>query len=224
MTRLDSAVPDAGALRMRGGGPQLDRDEHFSIHAQDDGYRIATRIEAVDGSYRLSTELWYSAQWLPLRLRGHAVTAAGETEVVIARRGDEATLEVRGPAGAAPSRRLPCPADTLIDLEPSALPMWAMTRRYDRARGGVQPFRWIGRSLLRDLTLESLETPLQLARTDAGTEYFEFTESYPAAGGGSFTLQFGLCVDASGRLQQFSVDAGARRVLGTRSPSPLESR
>ena len=76
----------------------------------------------------------------------------GETvKLSIRRDGAMAELAVDG---AAPARhRAWCADDCLLDLSPSALAMFTMTRRYDQSRGGPQVFRWVGRSLIVDQVL-----------------------------------------------------------------------
>lgn len=219
MTSFATGLPDAGVIEMRGGDPVHDRDETFEISADDDGYRIVSRIVARSGAYSLRVEARYTRDWLPRALTGWMTTAGDSPVAQIEVDADHAWISVAAASPAAPLR-LPCPAGTLIDLEPSTLPMWAMTRRYDRTRGGTQVFRWIGRSLVRDVTLENLEVPLTLVHADAAGENFEFSETYPLPGGGEFTLPFTLRVDAAGRLQAFSVGTGARRVVGVRRPTP----
>ncbi|MEZ5458911.1 MAG: hypothetical protein R3E65_06270 [Steroidobacteraceae bacterium] len=217
MTSFDAGLPDAGIIEMRGGDPVHDRDEIFEIAADGDGYRIDSRIVARSGAYSLRIEARYSPDWLPRGLAGWSTTADHEGVVRIDVEAGEAVVMLAAAPPPGPLR-LHCPTGTLIDLEPSTLPMWAMTRRYDRARGGTQVFRWIGRSLVRDVTLENLEVPLTLVRSDARGETFEFSETYPLPGGGQFTLPFTLQVDTAGRLQRFSVGTGARRVVGVRRP------
>jgi len=104
----------------------------------------------------------------------------------------------------------------MIDLEPSALPMWVMTRRYDRAAAGIQTFSWIGRSLIRDLVLEGGRTPLEFRGAEARGDRFTFSETYPLPNGGEFTLHFELLLDARGMLRSFAIETGASRVIGTR--------
>jgi hypothetical protein len=215
------ASPDAGVLEMRGGGPIHDRDEQFLIEAiGGGGFRIRTRIAPLDGRYEIDADMHYGPDWLPHSLRGVSRAAGAEHSVEIVRRGDHALLTLLGDDAAPVTQRLPLAPDTLMDLEPSALPMWAMTRRYGRSRRGTQTFRWIGRSLLRDLTLEALEVPLTLVRQEATGDMFEFSETYAAPGGASFTVDFTLSTDQLGRLQRFTVGAGTRQVVGVRRPTP----
>ncbi len=213
-------LPDDGVLEMRGGGPLHDRDEQFRIAAfEDSGFLIQTRITPLDGRYEIETEMRFGVDWLPLSLHAVSRTVESEHRVELLRRGDHALLSVQRGDAAAVRQHVPLAPDTLIDLEPSALPMWAMTRRYDRRQRQTQTFRWIGRSLLRDLTLEALEVPLTLVRHDAAGETFEFSETYAAADGSRYTVDFTLSTDSCGRLQRFTVGAGPRQVIGVRRPS-----
>jgi hypothetical protein len=198
---------DSGRLAIRGGGPLFDRDESFEIRpAGDGGCRIETRIDALDGAYRLETRFDYDAQWLPRRAHGRASRSAvrgGEwTDVTIEPMGDHARIVVRQGAAAPVETRVAMAPDWLVDFEPSALPMWAMTHRY-RAAGGVQAFRWVGRSLLRDLVLEGGTTELQATPGEPGA--FTFVERLPMPGGGEFSMDFRLRSDAAGRFQEFDL-------------------
>lgn len=214
------ATPDAGVLEMRGGGAVHDRDEHFWIEAAPaGGFRVRTRILPLDARYEIDTDMLYSGDWRPLSLRGRLRGDAGERQVEIERHADHVMLRLSGADSAATTQRLCVSPETLIDLEPSALPMWAMTRRYDGARGGTQTFHWIGRSLVRDVTLESLLVPLIRVGRDETGERYEFSETYSSPAG-SYTVDFSLSTDALGRLQRFTVGAGARQVVGVRRPVP----
>ena len=131
-------------------------------------------------------------------------------------REDVAELEAREDESAVETRLLDMPSGCLVDLEPSALPMWAMTRRYDRTRQGEQQFQWVGRSLTRDLVLEGGRTALRLRHADEEGEHFEFTEEYPGPDGKPFRVAFLLSNSTDGWLQSFEVRAGTSRVQGQR--------
>lgn len=207
---------DEATLQIRGGEPLFDRDEHVRIEALHDGFRIHSDIAALDGSYRFSCRFDYGPDWLPRAARAEGTRARGALQVSILPRDGTALVESREADKPLASRVLDMPAGCLIDLEPSALPMWAMTRRYDRQRGGVQHFQWIGRSLTRDLVLEGGRTALSLRRSDATGEYFEISEELPGPDGGVFRVEFELTTSAAGWLQAFEVRAGATRVSARR--------
>jgi hypothetical protein len=216
---------DAGTLQIRGGSPMFDRDEQFCIETLEEGYRIHTQIVALDHSYDFCCLFEYSADWLPRAASAEGRRAGGAFEVSIVQHEGTAMLEVREQGGDSSSRELALPPGCLIDLEPSALPMWAMTRRYDRARAGVQHFQWVGRSLTRDLVLEGGRTALALLHSDGQGEdegeRFEFTEELPGVNGTPFRIDFKLATSAAGWLESFEVHAGATRVRAVRQPQAL---
>jgi hypothetical protein len=209
---------DEGTLQIRGGAPMFDRDEHFRIEALEDGFRIHSEIAALDGSYRFECRFDYDADWLPRAARARGRRPAGALEVSIAAGDGVAVLETREGEAEPASQVLDMPPGCLIDLEPSALPMWAMTRRYDRAHDVLQHFQWLGRSLTRDLVLEGGRTALGRVGTDEEAEYFEFTEELPGPDGAVFRVEFKLATSTAGWLQTFEVRAGATHVRAARRP------
>ena len=208
---------DEGVFEIRGGGAVHDRDEAFRLSRTDsDGFLLETTITPLDARYRCQTRFTYDPQWHPLGAQADAMNGSAAHSVEITPFADHAVIAVRRAGEAEQLRRVAFTPAMMIDLEPSALPMWAMTQRYDRAAGGVQTFAWIGRSLIRDLVLEGGRTPLECHGTGAAGERFTFSETYPLPNGGEFTLRFELLLDARGMLDAFVIDTGANRVSGTR--------
>lgn len=209
---------DQGTLQIRGGTAMFDRDEHFHIEALEDGFRIHSEIVALDGSYRFDCCFDYGPDWLPRAARAEGQRAAGRLAVSIEPCNGTARIEMRETDRAPVSQVLEMPAGCLVDLEPSALPMWAMTRRYDRARNGVQRFQWVGRSLTRDMVLEGGRTALELRHSDVDGDRFEFIEELPGPDGSVYRVEFKLATSAAGWLQAFEVHAAATRVSAVRHP------
>ncbi len=131
-------------------------------------------------------------------------------------------VEAAGAAGAAgagaalPERRVAFPPGCLVDLEPSVLPTWAMTQRYDFAKGGVQEFRWVGRSLHRDEVLEGGRVEMRHVGTADGQVNFRFTEYLPLPSGSTFAMEFAITNDERGRLQLFQVFGRSGTTTGRR--------
>jgi hypothetical protein len=208
---------DAGVFEIRGGGALHDRDEEFQLSSTGSGgYRLNTSITPLDGRYRCQTRFTYDGAWLPLRAQADVLHGTAAHQVEIVPLADHAVITLRRTGEADQLRRVDFTPAMMIDLEPSALPMWAMTQRYDRAAGGVQTFGWIGRSLIRDLVLEGGFTPLEFHGRDAGGDRFTFSESHPLPNGGEFTVKFELLLDDRGLLSRFSIDTGAGCIRGTR--------
>ena len=117
-------------------------------------------------------------------------------------------------------RTLPaaCDFDCLIDMGPSVLPMFTMTRRYDSARGGAQTFHWIGQALTSDqVLLEGTAEIRFLGKGKAGeieVLQYVFVESLTNAVSGEVTsFAFNLWVDADHRPMAFGTVGGT---LGVR--------
>lgn len=209
---------DEGCLQIRGGSAMFDRDERFRIEALDDGYRIESEIAALDGSFRFQCVFDYDRAWLPRGARATGSGPGGALEVSLVPREGVALLEVRAGDAAPASRVLALPSGCLVDLEPSALPMWAMTRRYDRARDGIQHFQWVGRSLTRGLVLEGGRTALALRPAEGDGEHFEFTEELPGPDGQAYRVDFRLVNSADGWFESFEVLGRGFSVRGARTP------
>ena len=208
---------DEGVIEIRGGGAIHDRDETFRLsRTQSGGYLIETRIVPLDQRYDCTTWFSYDEAWRPTCARAEGRNGDDTFTVEIAPQADHADITLRRPGKSDEVRSVAYSLEMLIDLEPSALPMWAMTHRYDRAAGGVQTFGWIGRSLIRDLVLEGGRTPLECHGVEALGERFTFSETYPLPNGAVFTVKFELLCDSSGLLTSFGIDTGASRLRGTR--------
>jgi hypothetical protein len=208
---------DEGVFEIRGGGAVHDRDEAFRLSsAASGGYLLDTTITPLDGRYRCQTQFAYDAGWRALGARADVRHGAAAHHVEIVPFADHATITLRRATDPDEVRQVRFDPATMIDLEPSALPMWVMTRRYDRPAAGVQSFSWIGRSLIRDLVLEGGRTPLECHGTEARGERFTFSERYPLPNGGEFTVSFELLLDSRGLLSSFEITTGASRIRGTR--------
>jgi len=161
----DERIEDAGRFVVPGG--RFARREDFEVvRTAEGGRRITSIITAADGSYRAEGRWDYAPDDRATAVEGR--TTYGGKPVVITMRIDQPdpliTVTVDGVKA---EHRASCPDGCLADLSPSALPMFTMARRYDAGRGGEQPFRWIGQSLLMDQVL--LEGTATISRIGEGT-------------------------------------------------------
>ena len=143
-------VEDTGRLVVTGG--RFDRVEDFEVVRTADGGRVISSVVTGAGdSYRVQGNWEYLADEQALAATGIGKYKGGPVMVNIQTNDGSAALRV---TGARDNEHVtPCDSDCLIDMSPSALPMFTMTRRYDEARGGAQSFDWIARSLIADQVL-----------------------------------------------------------------------
>ena len=143
-------IDDAGVMNVTGG--RFDRREAFEFVSRTDGSRILTSVTvAAGGLYRVEGRWLYTRDGLALSANGVGSYEGDSTAIAIRRDRDMAELSVGGAARA--RHRAWCPDNCLMDMSPSAMAMFTMTRRYDQALGGPQVFRWVGRSLIVDQVL-----------------------------------------------------------------------
>jgi hypothetical protein len=143
-------IEDSGRLLVTGGGH--DRTEDFEVVRKADGGRVmASVVTGANATYRVQGRWDYDADEHALAATGIGNYEAEAVTVDIQAKDGSATLVV---AGARENQQgAPCRSDCLIDMSPSALPMFTMARRYDDARGGPQTFCWVARSLIVDQVL-----------------------------------------------------------------------
>jgi len=217
---MDGAEPVADAGVFKVASPRMARTERFELRRASDGSWVLSSTTVGDGDrYRVSGEWRYSAAWVATEARGQGQLDGRPFEVRIARGDEGARIEVSGPDGER-DYAAACATDCLLDLAPSALPMFTMTRRYDTSRGGVQVFRWVGHSLtdgqvLLDGVARIERVHVASFRTADGrttdVQQFAFVETLrDAASGRSFDVAFNLYVDAAQRPLAFAIGAGTR--------------
>jgi hypothetical protein len=212
-------VMDAGVMVVQGGSSP--RSEFFEVVRQSDGGRqLTSLIEAADGSYRVEGRWRWSADGAALSARGIGDYQGKPVEIEIRTKGGSARIAARidGEPAEATAPCDPC----LIDMAPSTLPMFSMTRLYDDTQGGVQRFHWIGRSLVRDEVLTDGAVDLWRVRrgefVDADghsiqLSQYAFTETLTdSATGRELQLDFNLYVDREHRPLGFAM----RRATGFR--------
>ena len=145
-------VIDHGTLVISGGSSA--RSESFEMVRRPDGGRtIVSVTTAADGGYRVQGRWDYDAEERALSAHGRGLHNGQEVTIDIAAAPPAATMRLAAADGSLRTFHAPCDPPCLIDMTPSALPMFTMTRLYDFEAGGVQQFRWIGYALNQDQRL-----------------------------------------------------------------------
>jgi len=216
------SLVDRGTMVMRGGA--LGRSEQFETWLGPAGESwMRSIVIADDGSYRVEGE-WRSDAAGALRTaRGRGAIGADSLAVQLeARPGAAFTVVERGTR--APERiEGKCAPECFIDLSPSAVAMFAMTRDARVRVGEAREFRWIGHALTADSVLvDGVARFLRLGeeavrRADGSTltvrhDVFQETVGDLRSG---FTAKvfFNLWTDVDGRPLKFA----SSRVIGLRA-------
>jgi hypothetical protein len=206
---------DAGCCNIRG-GPMFDRDESFQIYSRPEGFLVDSWIQSTLGEFEFRCCFEFDEQWLPRRVAARGRSGDTRVDVSICADLDAAHLTFSEADGSAAQETLEFARGHLLDLEPSVIPMWAMTRRYDQQTGGEQSFFWAGRSLTRGFALQGGRTDIHLTEKSGQGDSFKFTEVLTGPDGAPFHVNFELENDVHGWLQGFTVRTPKTRVRGQR--------
>jgi hypothetical protein len=205
---------DSGTMRVDAAGP-FGRVESFEyLTRPDGGHVLLNSITALGGGYRLQGRFDLDKAWRSESAQGIGLYEGTPVSVALNADGPQVKISVRpqgaGKSGPKIDSTAACDPDCFIDMAPSILPMFVMTRHYDFARGGAQTFRWAGQDLQQPRTLSggiaalSLKAETQAARAGGGSlavRHFTFVETMPLPGpkAGSFSLNFDLWTDTEHR-------------------------
>lgn len=208
----DVQLLDAGVMDIRGDAPFV-RSESFEYLQQADGSHILLNtITATDGRYRVRGRFDYDSEWRATSAAGVGLYEGERVEIAMRVDGQRVAIEVDGN-----NHRLrpsaDCSPDCFLNLSPSAIAMFVMTRHYDLRRGGDQSFRWSGQDLDVEYTLSGGTAALRWQGTraypHAGSavllRHFTFRESLPRPDGERFVLDFDLWTDDRHRPIGFRV-------------------
>lgn len=204
-------MEDSGVMVVTGG--RFDRTEAFEVvRTAEGGRRLSSVTVGAGDAYRVEGRWDYADDDRALGATGRGLYGGQAVTVVMRREaGDRASITLRG-SGEPVVHTAPCTA-CLMDMSPSALPMFTMTRLYDAERGGAQVFRWIGRSLILDQVL--LDGQSEITRlgefefahdgtTTPVTQYVFVENLRDEASGQYFKVAFNLYVDAQQRPLAFA--------------------
>jgi hypothetical protein len=221
----DTMIDRGTFLSMTGDGRPMAR-EIFALSRTAEGhYRAVANHEAADGSYAFEAAWDYDAFFNPLGARGTFRQAGRTWRASIEPHEREAMLR-HDDGESSVVHRLEYRHGWMMDLDPSAVPLSIMMRRYDRRAGGEQKFRWIGyagtkgHAFLDDIVVTlahrgTVEVPLDEAgggvrRLDA----FEAEEILVGLEGPGVVskAQVRLWTDADAALRRFVFESPRRRV------------
>jgi hypothetical protein len=196
-------------------GGRFGRTEHFEVVRRADGGWTLTSVTIGDGdSYRVDGRWKYDGQEKAQAVTGRGSYQGQPVGIDISGGRPGATVVVTQ-AGKERVVTAPCEQGCLVDMAPSALPMFTMTRLYGSG-DGPRTFRWIGQSLIADEVLLDGTTEIRkLGEGDftAGgkairVRQFAFVETLKnATTGATFRIGFNLYVDGDDRPLAFAIGA-----------------
>ena len=128
-------IDDADVMNVSGG--RFDRRETFEFVTRADGSRVLTSVTVGAGDlYRVDGRWQFTGDDVAVSADGIGSYAGESVTMAIRRDGDMAEISVDGAAVA--RHRAWCADDCLLDMSPSALAMFTMTRRYVQSQGGIR--------------------------------------------------------------------------------------
>ena len=195
------------------------RRESFEAVRHSDGRRTVTSVSVgLNNPYRVEGRWSYDSD-------GQAVSATGKAnydglpaDVSIRANPPTATISVRS-ISEDRSVIAPCNPDCLIDLAPSALPMFSMTRQFRGEFHDRQTYRWIAHALIVDQSLLEGRAELELHKTQfvlgERVSQYIFVETMKNEDSGEITsFPFNLYVTTDHSPLAFATKGGT---VGTRS-------
>lgn len=213
-----ATVLDSGVFVVTG-NPMFAREESFEyLRRQDGGVTLLNTITATDGRFRVRARFDLDDQWRSLRASGVGLYDGVPVDIQMQRNGAQVDIQVHG-EGVHLNPTAVCDPDCFINMSPSSLAMFVMTRHYNEAKGGSQMFRWAGQDLDRVRTLSGGKADLtyrgskvyqrQVVPGDsprqATVRHYTFVELLPMDDGGTFALDFDLWTDGDHRPLGFRV-------------------
>ena len=224
-----AAVLDSGAFVVVGGGP-FDREENFEmIQRADGGHTVVNTVTAKSGSYRVQGRFDWDADWNAQSADGIGIHNGKAVSITMRRAGKQVKISVAplDGSGKPKSAVTACDPSCFIDMSPSIMPMFVMTRHYDFAKGGEQDYLWAAQDLDNDRSLSTSVRMLFDANKEAKRSnnepvrlrHFTFVESIPLPGGKVFKMSFDLWTDLEHRPMAFrakSPGGAAAGIVGVR--------
>ncbi len=205
-------VLDSGVFVVTGNAA-FAREEAFEyVQRPDGGITLLNTISAENGGVRMRARFDLDADWQSLSASGLGLYDGVPVASYMERVGPVVEIQVHSldeGDGVHLSPTAVCDPDCFINMSPSAVAMFVMTRHYDMAKGGTQTFQWAGQDLDKVRTLsggkanlvyqgEQEVTRAALPDKKAQTvtlRHFTFVEELPIPGGGVFKLDFDLWTD-----------------------------
>ena len=210
-------VEDSGVLTVLGG--RFARREAFEVVRTEDGGRSLTSvITGVSQPYRVEGRWTFDANERALTATGKASYNGVPADVEIVAHSPGATITVTT-GDTSRTLEAPCDPTCLIDMAPSALAMFTMTRLVSAGGGESGRYNWIGQGLTFDQALLEGHADIRRVKTQqyGKTEVIQyyFVEILTNAETGAINrLAFNLYVDSQNRPLAFATQCGT---VGTRS-------
>ena len=212
----DVKLLDAGSFVV-GGTPMVAREETFEfLQRPDGGVTLLSATTMSDGSVRVQARYDYDAQWQAIAATGQGIYGDEPVRVDMQALADAVTIRVRG-SKTSIDRTIPCPDRCFMDMAPSGSPMFVMTRRYDRVKGGMQSFQWAAQDLPRPITSPDnqraelrLRREIPVRRPDGSSltlRNYEMIERIPLPNGGTFVMEFDLWTDSAERPMGYRINS-----------------
>jgi hypothetical protein len=206
---------DAGSFVVAG-LPPFAREETFEfLQRPDGGVTLLSATTMADGAVRVQARYDYDTRWRAVAAVGQGLYKDEPVRVSMAAQPGAVTIRVRGDTTTI-DRTIPCPDGCFMDMAPSGSPMFVMTRRYDRTRGGPQSFQWAAQDLPQPVTSPDnqraalrLRREVPVARADGSTltiRDYEMIERIPTPDGGVFVMEFDLWTDAADRPMGYRIN------------------
>lgn len=211
-------VIDSGVMVVES-TPDFAREESFEyLRRPDGGVTLLNTVNMTDGRFRVRARFDLDKDWKSLSATGRGLYDGVAVDSRMERAGKVVEIQVTGD-GVHLNPTAVCDPDCFINMSPTSLPMFVMTRHYDLEKGGPQLFRWTGQDLDRVRTLSGgtaeltfqgerilnrAVLPGKAAKTVA-VRHFTFVESLPLPDGGRFNLDFDLWTDTEHRPLGFRV-------------------
>lgn len=223
-----AVVIDSGVMVVES-TPDFAREESFEyLRRNDGGVTLLNTVNMTDGRFRVRARFDFDKDWNSLNATGRGLYDGVPVDSRMDRAGKIVEIQVTG-EGVHLNPTAVCDPDCFINMSPTSLPMFVMTRHYNLAMGGPQLFRWTGQDLDRVRTLSGGTAELNyqgeqtLARAVlpgkpprmVTVRHFTFVESLPLPDGGRFNLDFDLWTDTEHRPLGFRVKTPGSTGSGT---------
>lgn len=218
-------IEDAGVLTVQSG--RLARSEAFEVVRRADGGRVVTSvITADDGSYKVEGRWVYNADEVAVRADG--IGSYNGVSATIELVANPPVAKISAESGDV-TRSLPatCDPDCLLDMAPSAVAMFSMTRQHTKPVGEIQTYRWLGQGLAVDQVLLEGAADMRLLKTQAvgqlRVSQYHFVEHLTdAQTGEKRSFGFNLWVDAEHKPLAFGMISGTLGVRVGYESVPVE--
>lgn len=206
---------DAGIFVVSG-LPPFAREETFEfLQRPDGGTTLLSATTMTNGAMRVQARYDYDADWNAVEAVGQGIYEDEPVRVELKAQPGSVAIRVRGNETVV-DKSVPCPDGCFMDMAPSGSPMFVMTHRYDKAKGGMQSFRWAAQDLRQNFSSPDNqraalrlrgEIPIERVNGEAITILdYEMIERIPTPDGGIYVMEFDLWTDADNRPMGYRIN------------------